>query len=132
MKPITRLCAHNHESRKDSIIERNSSNRLSKLHSISDLSLRATNFIDLLFSRTPPSSSKIRVIFYGEVSIVDSTRLGHGINFFYERFLGASTKVIHQCQVLFNQASWNCVRARVYRAQFVIIGSGCSRYFIFL
>lgn len=104
-----------------------------KLRSISDLSLRAILSIFLLEQSN--SRSKIRVIFYDEVSIVDSMRLGHGINFFYgtgDRFLGASTKVIHQCQVLFNQASRNCVRARVYRAQFVIIGSGCSRYFIFL
>lgn len=32
--------------------------------------------------RAESSSSKIRVIFYDEVSIVDSMRLGHGINFF--------------------------------------------------
>ena len=71
------------------------------------------------FSNREPNSRppKIRVIFYDEVSIVDSMRLGHGINFFLwnrGRFLGASTKVIHRCQVLFNQASRNCVRARVY------------------
>lgn len=77
-----------------------------KLRSISDLSLRA--ILSIFFLEQSNPRSKIRVIFYDEVSIVDSMRLGHGINFFY----GTGEDFLEQVLRLYTSAKFFLIKPR--------------------